>query len=133
MVVLLDRPVRLGHDRMPWEDPRRNPGLWTPSQTHVWRSGTYTVPAEVSEERVRFTADKFKLKFGKSLELQGFEVLEMGEPERDITVFGVGITEPNRRKYIIWARIRRRPATQVIDVPDEDVPLYQDAGYTLVS
>ena len=112
-------------------DPRSMPALWTPEQTYVWKSATFTVPAEVSEERVQFAADKYRLKFGKALELEGWRVLDMEQPTLDRSVLAHGTTDPDRRRYQIWAKVTRRPVEVRIDVPDEDVPIYLNAGFKL--
>ena len=112
-------------------DPRSQPRLWYPGQQHTWENASFTVPLAVSEERVQFCGAKYRLKFGNILEAQGFEVLGMEGPTEDRSVLAFGTTDPDRRRYIIWAKIRRRPVEFTIDVPDEDVLLYQQCGFTL--
>jgi hypothetical protein len=127
---LLPGGVRLDpRTRMPYTDPRALPGLWTPKQTHTWERAAFTVPDDVSEERVQDSAHKYRLRFGNALELQGYEVLAMGMPERDETVLARGTTDPDRRRYVIWAKVRRRPVEVKVDVPDEDIALYEKAGF----
>jgi hypothetical protein len=91
----------------------------------------FTVPSSVSEERVGFSASKYRNKFGDKLEFKGFTVLEMDGPHRDHSVVARGTTDPDRRAYIIWAKVRQAPREVRVDVPDEDVPLYEAAGYKL--
>ncbi|MDA1188801.1 MAG: hypothetical protein O2854_03880 [Chloroflexi bacterium] len=110
-------------------DPRTMPALWTPRQTHIWKSATFTVPIEVTEERVRFSADKYRLKFGKALETQGYNVLHMEQPKEDRSVAAAGTTDPDRRRYQIWAKVTRRPVEIRVDVPDADIPIYEKAGF----
>jgi len=38
----------------------------------------------------------------------------------------------NRRAYIIWGKVRRRPVTERIEVPDKDVPILQKIGFKLL-
>lgn len=118
---------------MPRMDPRDRSVIWTPQQRFVWEKGSFTVPADVTEERVQFVADTYRRKFGKVLEEQGFEVLGMEMPHVGHDVVSVGITEPNRRRYIIWAKVRRRPIEVKVDVPDRQVAGFQRSGFSLVS
>ncbi len=113
-------------------DPRHETPLWTPGQTHIWKSATFTVPDTVAEDRVQFAADKYQRKAGAAWEKQGFQVLQMGLPELDRGVVAEGTTEPNRRAYIIWGKVRRRPVTERIEVPDKDVPILQKIGFKLL-
>lgn len=119
--------------RMPRVDPRENPPIWTPQHRFVWEQAFFTVPAEVSEERVQFVGEKYRRKFGASLEARGFEVLGMDGPNVDRGLVAAGTTDPNRRAYAIWAKVRRRPTVVKVQVPDEDVPMYLNAGFKLVS
>lgn len=129
-MTILDRPVPLDpKTRAVRMDPRSHPALWTPRQTHIWKSATFTVPVDVSDERVQFAADKYMGRFGDSLEKQEFQVLHMGKPAEDRGVVARGMTPPDRRAYVVWAKVRRRPITITVDVPDEDIPLYEAAGY----
>jgi len=118
---------------MPRVDPRDNPAIWTPAQKHVWEKAFFTVPAEVSEERVQVVGEKYRRKFGASLEQRGFEVLGMDGPNVDRGLVAAGTTDPNRRRYVVWAKVRRHPVVVNVQAPDEDVPIYQQAGFTLAS
>jgi hypothetical protein len=129
----LSNQVLLGPDKMPVQDPRNHPALYTPGQTHIWERAGFTVPVDVLEERVQSNAAQYRNRFGDALELQGFEVLGMGPPIHDTGFVAEGSTDPDRKKYIIWAKIRRRPVVVKVDVPDEDVPIYQASGYKLAS
>src|SRR3990167_7419715 len=103
--ILLPHGVKLNpRTRLPWIDPRDIARIWTPAQTFVWEKASYTVPNSVSEERVRDTAWRYKRKWGKSLEFQGWTVLEMGEPELDRSVVGFGLTDSDRRRYVLYAK-----------------------------
>lgn len=99
----------------------------------TWEKAVFSVPGDVTEEEVAFAAPKYRNKFGDHLETQGFEVLGMDGPTRDGSVLGVGITAPDRRRYVIWAKVRRRPVEVKVNIPDEDVPIYQEAGFKLIS
>ena len=133
-MAILPHEVHLDtRTRMPRGDPRDTPSIWTPRQRFVWEKASFTVPADVTEERVQFVADKYRRKFGKVLEEHGFEVLGMEMPHEGHDVVSVGITEPNRRRYIIWAKVRRRPVEIRVDVPDRQVAAFQRSGFSLVS
>lgn len=112
-------------------DSRELPALWTPKQRYIWQKATFTVPEGVSEERVQFYGDRYIRKFGAVLEADGFEVLEMKQPIVDHSLVAANITDPNRRPYVIWARIRRRPRTETFDMPDAAVPDLLKAGLKL--
>ena len=130
--MILDQAVRLHANGEVVTDPRNFPGLWVPEQQWVWDHATFTVPDNVSEDRVQFAASKYQLKYGKSLEKQGLRVLEMGKPEVNRGIVARGTTEPDRRPYVIWAKVTRRPVEVRMEVPDEDVGLFQKAGFCLV-
>lgn len=131
--ILLPHGVHLNpRTRLPWQDPRDIARVWTPDQTFVWEKASYTVPGEVSEERVQATADKYKRKFGKALEFQGWTVLGFDGPTLDRSVIAQGLCDPDRRRYVLYAKVTRRPETITVDVPDEDVVFYQRAGFRLV-
>lgn len=83
-------------------------------------TAVFQVPKDLSEERIRFDADKFQRKFGKHLEAQGFTVLAMSQPVLDRRPHVR--CAPDRKQYAILAVCRRRPVTHIIDVPDAAVP-----------
>lgn len=118
-------------DGMPASDPRNFPKLYTPQQRWIWDKATFTVPDDVPEERVQFAADKYRRKYGDILEGQGFEVLEMEQPHMDEGLVAQGTVDPNRRPYVIWARVRRRPVLTTIDAGDREVPAFEKAGFRL--
>lgn len=83
-------------------------------------TAVFQVPLNISDERIRFNADKYKRKFGHNLEGRGFTILAMSEPRRDNRPHVQ--CPPDRTQYAILALIRRRPVTHTIDVPDSLVP-----------
>ena len=89
----------------------------------------FQVPLGISEERIRFDADKFQRKFGKHLEAQGFTVLAMSQPVLDQRSHVK--CAPDRKQYAILALCRRRPVIQTIDVPDAAVPALLARGMRL--
>lgn len=113
-------------------DPRRTPSSrWYPGQEYTWEHAVFTVPIETSEERMHMAAAGYRNKYGRSLEAEGWEVLGLDGPHVDTDIWAVGTCPPDRRPYVIYAKVRRRPETVTVDVPDEDVPLYEAAGYKL--
>jgi hypothetical protein len=132
-VKFLPHQPNFNPDRTVRVDSRDQPGLWMPGQTHTWDHATFTVPDSVSDEKVtsRIVADKYNYKYAKELWKQGFEILEMEGPYIDKRLVAAGMTDDDRRPYIIRAKIRRAPQEVRVDVPDEDVPIYLAAGYKL--
>lgn len=112
-------------------DPRDGGALWRPDQGYTWEKASFTVPVDVSDERVWDARGKYRNKFGKTLEFEGWQVLGISNPRRDRSAVAYGTTDPDRKRYVLWAKVRRRPVTFTVDVPDEDVPLYQQAGFKL--
>lgn len=132
--IFLPHPVRLHPQtrELLGVDPRDEMQGWKPGQSSVWQKGTFSVPGDITEERVQFAGEKYRRKFGAALELQGFQVLGMDGPFYDGSVVAIGITEPDRKRYVMWARARRPVVEFKVDVPDEDIGLYQKAGFNLV-
>lgn len=133
--------IRLNERRELPLDPRENStkpfyfrGRWC-----IWVNGFFTVPDSISEERVQFAADRYMAKYGEILEKSqskggsGFRVMFMQKPELDDSVVAVGVTDPDRRRYIVWAVVTRAPIKVHVEVPDEDVPLYLMHGYKLAN
>lgn len=132
MLTLLPHSVHLNlRTRLPRRDWRDVPRIWTPAQAYVWEKAVFTVPIETSEERVQAAAPRYKKRFGEYLETEGFRIVEFDGPCQDKTVVAAGITEPDRRRYVLWAKVTRRPREVRVDVPDEDVEIYQRSGFKL--
>ena len=131
MQTLLPRQIRLDRNREAVGDPRNRPGLWRPGQMFVWRRGSFTVPSEVSEQRVQDEAYKYRKKFGAFLELEGFTVLGFDGPHHDTGMMATGMTAPDRRSYRLWAKVTRRPVVVHMDTPDADVPMMAKLGWKL--
>lgn len=139
-LALFPEGIRLNSRRELPLDPRENSkpfyynGRWC-----IWVNGFYTVPDSVSEERVQFTADRYMAKYGEQLERpkarggSGYRVMYMERPKLDNSVVARGVTDPDRRRYTVWAVVTRDPVTLHAEVPDEDVPLYLAHGYRLTN
>jgi hypothetical protein len=93
-----------------------------------WESAIFTVPADVSHERVLLLGDKYRNKFGQSLEGQGLTVRRMGEPMLDSRPLE---TDPDRRRYRLLAWCSRRPREIHVEIPDEAVPDMERMGLRL--
>ena len=123
---------RLNADRVfvpeDWRDNHRG---WRPGQRSVLEKCTFTVPDSVSEERVQDAGAKYRNVFGTSLVAQGWTVLQLDGPNLDDGMVARGITDPDRRRYVIWAEVKRQPSSYTFDVPDEDVAMYEKAGFSL--
>lgn len=97
-------------------------------QGYEWKRAVFTVPDDVSDERVTLAAYKYERRFGNYLESQGFEVLKMGRPKKDSMDLPL---DGDRKRYRILAIVRRKPFLFTIDVPDYEVPGLVAAGAIL--
>ena len=97
------------------------------AENGVWERASFTVPLPTSEEKVQWHAGTYQNRFGKHLERQGFTVLKMTPPSR-ITNEPV---DDDRKKYAIYAWVRRRPSTFTLEVPDEKVLAMMSLGMKL--
>ena len=130
-MILLPRGIRLDRKRDVVGDPRAFPSLYHPKQTHIWRRASFTVPAEAPEQLVQDAGHLYRQRFGEALEKQGFTILGFDGPHVDEGMVMGALTDPDRRRYKLWAKVCRRPVTVTVDVPDKDVPLYLQCGYKL--
>ncbi len=95
----------------------------------IWERGTFTVPDDLSEERVQEKVAAYKEAFGKILESRGFTVLEMTSPTLSK---GKLKTDPGQKRYDLWARVIRKPQTVRLSVPDIAVPALLKQGLRLL-
>lgn len=93
----------------------------------VWERATFTVPADVPDERVQEAAHKYRSKAADVLQAQGFTILEMVGPQ--VTVRPGD--PPDRRRYDILSFVKRRPVEMTFDVPDQAVKALQKKGLKL--
>lgn len=131
--VLLPHRVHLVNG-LPMRDVRDLPVTWEIQQElgYVWEKSGFTVPANVPNERVQFKGEHFRRKFGDYLVAKGFTVIKMEGPVEDHGLLATGTTAPDRRAYVIYAKVTRRPIVVRVDVLDEDVPIYQQSDFRLV-
>ena len=92
----------------------------------------FTVPKTVSHERVveGRVAERYKIRFGEYLERQGFMILDMSEP----ILAPISIQEfepPDRRRYRMYARVKRKPITLVYSIDDRLVSAALKVGFKL--
>ena len=105
-------------------------GIYNPETAAkgIWERGTFTVPEDVPDARVQDVAHKYLRKFGEALELQGFEVLEIIGPAISQ---GRMLPGPGRKRYDCFARVRRKPVTINLEIPEEIIPEMQSKGLKL--
>lgn len=133
--MTLPHPVRLerGTRELLGVDPRDS-FLWTPAKKYTWEKAIFRVGVEWTEEKVQDVAGpKYRNKFGDHLEGEGFTVLAMDGPYYDGSVVAAGTTDPDEKRYVIWAKVTRRPITTHVEVSDESVPSFLKSGYSLAS
>ena len=97
----------------------------------VWERASFTVPSDVPDERVveGSVADRYMRKFGAHLEAQGFRVLMMVRPERVNSQ--ILMNTPDRKRFVIWAQVSRRPQELHFEIPDHLVEAAKKAGLRL--
>ena len=95
---------------------------------YVDERASFTVPASTPEERVMAASGKYQNNFGKYLEAKGFTVLHMTPP---LPANDAIEPEPDRKKYFIYARAKRRPQEVSIMVPDDAVNDMMNLGMKL--
>ena len=94
----------------------------------LWKQAEFTVPTSVSNERVQFVGDKYRVKYGNLLESQGWLVLQMTKPT---PVKPTQWQAPDRRRYVIQALITKKPTTLTYDIPDKYVGTMMHQGFKL--
>jgi len=93
-----------------------------------WERATFTVPADIPDERVQFHADKYAAKAAKVFEAQGSTVLSCTKP---FVSLGHLVTDGDRRRYDIFFWCRRKPENVKLSVPVELIPEFQEKGWEL--
>ena len=67
---------------------------------------------------------------GSALEREGLVVLSLEGPTLHTGYVRNAIVDPDRKLYIIWAKVTRKRLIHMrVDVPDEDIPMYEAAGF----
>lgn len=97
----------------------------------VWERASFTVPSTVPDQTVLDgpVAERYIRRFGAHLEKQGFEVLTMVRPEAVRSQ--VLMDTPDRKRFVMWAKVRRRPVTIHFDIPDHLIEAAQQVGFKL--
>ena len=96
-----------------------------------WKTGYFDVPITYSEEQVRWIAPKYLRRFGEYLELEGFTVLQMLPPQASGEISQHLFSQPDTKRWTIFARVTRQPQTIHVDIPDYAVPEMEKVGLTL--
>ena len=104
-------------------------GLWHPKQNGVWESAVFTVPHDTTQDKVDFHAHKYMQRAGEAWEHQGFTVLKLTKPAPDKVPMGV---DPDRKRYVMWGFLRRKPQEITVEVPDAAVPTLTRQGMNLI-
>ena len=133
---ILSRQPRFNRDRSVMQDPRRiqrpfnlaDPATWYP-----WRSVRLSAPIDTPDERV-VGADrqKWRNKAAAAVLKEDPErvILQVAGPFRDKSLLAEGITDPDRKSFLVWFQYKVRPKEVTLkDVPDEQVPLMQQLGW----
>ena len=102
----------------------------TLEQGGTWEFCTFEVPFEVPDEAVPQSdyAEKCMHLFGDELEKNGFQVLAMTRAEKDKSPRPV---DPDRKRFRLWAWVKRDPVTMTLDIPDQAVPSMLELGMRL--
>lgn len=108
---------------------RRAPHDTSLTDLGLWRKCSFTVPDTTPLDRVMFRSDAYRRQFGAALEIEGFDVLYMGEPYQN--TLSVHPVDADRRRFEINAWVRRRPIEMKFWIPDNAVPAMQGLGLTL--
>ena len=97
-------------------------------QGGFWERATFTVPADVPDERVQARADKYTAKAAKVFEAQGCTILDFTKP---FVSLGHLVTDDDRRRYDIFFWCRREPETINLKIPEQLIPEFQSKGWKL--
>ena len=110
--------IRLGPGRVMRHD-------WRNDDPDHWQKGRFSVPERVgyhpvTEADVEDKYPYFRNKFGLALEQEGWKVLSIEGPFLDTGTVARGITDADRRAYVMWARVERAPTPITVkDLPDD--------------
>ena len=96
-----------------------------------WERASFDVPATVPDEVVQTKAGVYMARFGQHLERQGFIVLDILRPVVADSTDHKLFSQPDRRRYHIFALVTREPRTVSYDIPDYAVPQMQKVGLSL--
>lgn len=101
----------------------------TLQQGGAWESVRFTVPSDIPDEDVQArVSDKYMRVAGEFWEKNGFTVLHVKRPklyEGNLPI------DADRRGYIVWGWLKRRPVEHTIDVPEAYIPKFEGMGMKL--
>lgn len=104
------------------------PSDTTHTQGGIWERAVFTVPTDISHERVMLVAHKYMVRAGTHYESQGYTVLRCTQPAVDPRTY---LIPPDRRGYYMWFFLRRRPTEFHLDVRDDMVEEMEKLGLRL--
>jgi hypothetical protein len=78
----------------------------------MWEQATFTVPIDISEERVRESVPEFIKKWMTVREKQGWRLLSR------IHFDPIPRIEEDRKRYFLYGEIDRKPEMKKLEVPD---------------
>lgn len=112
-----------GNDAPPIDIPKGARGFW--------RRATFSVPADVTEERVQLLAHRYIQRAAETWQMDGLTVLHVGQPVAlkvpegeswEESWRGMERVEPDRRKYVMFGYVSQRPQERMFGVSDALVP-----------
>ena len=137
-LVRLSRSPHFRRDRSVRQDARRNVKIFDlskPETWYPWRSVRLGAPASVPDERVTLMDKQKWVNIAIAAVLKEDperEILKVDGPFRDKSLLAEGITDPDRKSFLVWVQYKRRPVTVTMkDVAVKDVPLMQTLGWKL--
>lgn len=129
LLYLPERPMHFAPGRVLAHDPRND-------DPDHWQKIRFSVPEwvgqhPVTEADVQDKVPHFRNKAGAFLEREGYRVLYIEGAVVDNGAIARAGTDPDRRAYVMWARVERRPIEYHMDIPDEDVETALAGGMKL--
>jgi len=86
----------------------------------MWQRGSFTVPYDISEERVLAAMPKYISKFWEAWEKDGWRLLSRPLFNK------IPRLEHDRKRYVVWLEVERAPITQTIEVDMDNTKLVQE-------
>jgi hypothetical protein len=120
-------------DRLIQGDPRNlSTSRFSERHPYIWEKVVFTVPDTVSDERVHENDGYYRNQGGRIMEERyKYTVLAVDGPHEDRGLVARQTTDPDRRRYVVWYKVTKRPEPFTIDVDDRFVPAYLNAGLHL--
>ena len=80
----------------------------------MWETATFTVPIDISEERVKDKVPQYIKRWMEVREKGGWKLLHR------ILFNPIPRIEEDRKRYFLYGYIDRKPETRTIEVPDNE-------------